>query len=265
VTSETARAIASFVIPPLTAVILLYQVLANLQIGFMRSETLIVMGVAVIAAVAAGALAAVGPQWVRIAIFALTTVLLLDMAVHLPDVFGGLHPEYRALRARDATRVADIHRLQAALEAYQRNVGPLPQPSTYGEAIGPSSFWRNYWDLSTHDGDGDGRYFLDFLTESGVVPSVPVDPVNETPDSDDPRSGFQYVYFVAPAAYVYEGGICQAAGGRSIYMLAVTRLESETGRPPKRFSGSGCECLWRDRPNYFQHFFDYVRCGTLTP
>jgi hypothetical protein len=92
VTSRRARAIASFLVPSLTVAILLYQVLANLQIGFTRSETLVVIGLLLGVAVAAGVVAALAAGWVRIAIFALSTLLLLDVALQLPEVFGRLHP-----------------------------------------------------------------------------------------------------------------------------------------------------------------------------
>jgi hypothetical protein len=265
VTPQTTRAIASLLIPPLAAAVLLYQVLANLQVGVTRAETLVVIGVVMGVAAAAGTLAAFAGGWTRIAIFALSALLLLDVALQLPELFGRLHPERRAVRARNAQRIADIERLQAALERYARNVGPLPSPLQYGEGIGPPAYWREWWDLSTHDGNGNGIYFLDFLVEGGVVPSVPVDPLNETSIADDPRAGFQYVYFVAPADYDYQGGVCRAAEGQSVYLLAATRLEPDAGTTSRRFSGAECDCLWRDSPNFFRDVFDYVLCGTFDP
>jgi hypothetical protein len=48
-------------------------------------------------------------------------------------------------------------------------------------------------------------------------------------------------------------------------MLGITDLRSEVTRPPANIKGSGCECLWRDQPNFFQSQFDYVLCGTFRP
>jgi hypothetical protein len=50
-----------------------------------------------------------------------------------------------------------------------------------------------------------------------------------------------------------------------MYMLAVTDLETEPSRPSRRFSGSGCSCLWQRRPGFFEQHFDYLLCGTVPP
>jgi hypothetical protein len=94
--------------------------------------------------------------------------------------------------------------------------------------------------------------------------SVPVDPENLPAGDGTPTGGRQYVYFFVPAGYVYEGGVCPA-GRQAVYMLAITDLETEPGRPPVRFDGSGCPCLWRDEPGFFDDRFDYVLCGAFDP
>ncbi|HEX2123871.1 MAG TPA: hypothetical protein VHL59_19760 [Thermoanaerobaculia bacterium] len=160
--------------------------------------------------------------------------------------------------------MADLLRIRSALQTYLRTEGPLPMPAEYGEGEASKSpgFWQNWWDVSGVDGDGDGKPFLDFLADSGVMPSVPVDPENRAAADGGPLGGRQYVYFVVPPDYDYAGGSC-LAGRRWVYMLGITDLRSEVARPPKNIRGSGCDCLWRDQPNLFQDQFDYVVCGTF--
>src|SRR5215203_3506021 len=170
--------VASFLVPLLTAVVLLYQVLASLQVAVLHSATLLVIGVTLAAAVLAGLLAAIGPAVVRVAVLALCTLLFLDVTFHLSAAFEHLRPDARRRLARDNQRVADIHQIKAALDEYVKRIGPLPAPADYGEAAGPAEFWKDWWDVSSRDGDGDGVPFLDFLVEDGILPAVPVDPLN---------------------------------------------------------------------------------------
>ncbi|HEV3486621.1 MAG TPA: hypothetical protein VG106_14515, partial [Vicinamibacterales bacterium] len=133
------------------------------------------------------------------------------------------------------------------------------------EKSASAGFWQGYWDVSGEDGDGDGKPFLDFLVDSGTMTSVPVDPENERAADGDPRGGRQYVYYVVPPEHDFAGGSCGAAKKEWVYLLGITDLRSEAARPPKNIAGSGCECLWRNAPNYFQKHFDYVVCGTFRP
>ncbi|HEX2120108.1 MAG TPA: hypothetical protein VHL59_00565, partial [Thermoanaerobaculia bacterium] len=225
--------------------------------------TLTIIGITLAIAVAAGVLAALGPSIARVAVLSACTLLFLDMTFHLSGVFQRLPPASRRRVTRDERRVADIHRIKAALEQYVAQVGPLPTAEEYGEATGPAGFWTNWWDFSSHDGDGDRAPFLDFLIEADILSTVPLDPMNTPSRTADVGGGKEYVYFVVPAGYDYAGGTCDARPNRWHYMLAITDLEEETSRPPKRVRGSGCDCLWRDRPNLFQQYFDYVVCGSF--
>ncbi len=165
---------------------------------------------------------------------------------------------------QDQRRVADLLAIQKGLQQYLEKVGPLPAPGDYGEAESSSAgFWNHYWDMSAGDGDGDGKPFLDFLVDSGVMPAVPVDPENDGAKDGDPRSGRQYVYFVASPDESYGGGTCGRSDRKWVYLLGITDLRTEVTRPPANLKGSGCDCLWRDQPNFFQHHFDYVVCGTF--
>jgi hypothetical protein len=255
--------LAAFLVPVLATVALLYQVLADLQVALTHDATLLVTGIVLAGAVVAGALAALGPPVVRVAVLAVTFVAFLDVTIRLSGVFERLTPGIRVFVARDEQRIAHLHQIQAALERYASQVGPLPTPIEYGEATGIQDYWLNWWDASAHDGDGDAHPFLDFLVDDGILAAVPVDPVNERARDADARGGKQYVYFVVPAGYDYAGGVCAEQKNRWMYMLAITDLEYEKDRPPSRFGGSGCECLWRDQPNFFQHQFDYVLCGSF--
>jgi hypothetical protein len=168
-------------------------------------------------------------------------------------------------KAQDERRIADLRNIEKAFKTYLQKVGPLPEPRRYGESEHSTSsgFWKGYWDVSGEDGDLDGKPFLDFLVESGTMPSVPVDPTNERDAAGDPRGGKQYVYLLLSPDEKYQGGTCGSDKKEWTYLLGITDLQSEVSRPPRNLSGSGCECLWRGQPNYFQQHFDYVTCGTF--
>jgi hypothetical protein len=253
--------LAAFLVPPLTALIFLYQVFSDLQIAVTHDATLRVIGLTLGVAVAGGVLAAVGPSLVRVGVLTACAILFLDLTVHLSGVFDRLTPRNRVIVARDEQRIADLHRIKIALDAHIAQYGSLPTPNDYGEATGASGFWQNYWDVSSTDGDADGRPFLDFLVDGNILSTVPVDPVNVHGANADVRDGQQYVFFLVPPDHLYEGGACDGRPDRWVYMVGVTDLEYEPFRPPARFTGSGCTCLWRDRPNYFQQYFDYILCG----
>jgi hypothetical protein len=252
--------VASFVVPPLTAVALLYAVLAELQITVLRPETLLLVAVWLGGGVALGLVASFGRKSVRLVVLSLMVVLWADVTFSLSTVFDLLGPEARAVGARDRRRVADLTAIRTALERHIAEIGPLPRPRDYGEGIGPADFWEGWWDVSSQDGNGDGRPFLEFLVDRGLMTAVPVDPVNRSAADGHPSRGEQYVYFVAPPHYDYQGGQCGAPGS-STWMLAITDLERESRRPPTGVEGSGCECLWRDKPDFFQDYFDYITCG----
>lgn len=244
---------------------LLYRALADLQIALTHPAMLIVAAVCLALAVSAGAAAAAGGAVVRTLVLSATTVLLLDVTFRGPLYFEALEPEVRRLRARDGRRVDDIARIQAALERYIAEAGRPAEPAAYGEGTGPASFWEDWWDLSAVDQDGDGRPFMSFLVDDGILPDVPVDPINETDDQADPRRGHQYIYYVTPPGYDYAGGSCPAAEGRGTYMLAITALETPAASRSWALRSPGCACLWKDSPNFFAAHFDYVVCGTFPP
>lgn len=165
-------------------------------------------------------------------------------------------------RARDMRRIVELKQIQKALEVYISQYGTLPVPTGYGERNYSPGWWDGWWDLSSYDEDGDGVYFLDFLIDAGITNIVPVDPIN-TPDHNGypPSPGYRYIYFVAPKGYVYQGGSCVVSTG-GVYFLAISELESESSRPPTKFEGSGCQCLWQNMPDFFKGYFDYTLCGT---
>ena len=256
----TGRAFASFLIPMLAAVALLYQGLAVVDISVGEGATLLIITGALAIAAVLGSVAALGGDRTRAIVFALTTVLLLDMTVHPSRLFDAVYPAHRLAARRDERRVADLHRIKNALDTYIRETGQLPEPALYGEGTGPQTFWAGMWDLSAADKNGDGHPFLDFLEARGV--GVPLDPVNTAPDHSDPRSGSQYVYFVVPPEYQYQGGACEAWAGQSVYLLGITRFEARPARQPDATASPDCRCLWRDAPDFFRQYFAYLLCGT---
>lgn len=262
--SRGAR-LAAFLAPPITGLALLYHALSHLQITVLRSDTLLVISGTLGAGLVAGLVAALGRDWMRVVILSATAVLWMDMALPLRNVLDPLEPASRAMRNRDRKRVADIHTIQEALETYITKYGPLPRPRDYGEGMGPVDFWQGWWDVSSEDQNGDGRPFLDFLVTKGILADVPLDPENRASPDGDPTRGRQYAYFVSPFDYTYEGGTCEANAGYSTYLLGVTDLEGQDDRPPTGVPGSGCECLWRNKPRFFEQYFDYVVCGRFKP
>lgn len=257
--------LAAFFVPPALALALLYHPLASLQIAVRQPESLWIIAATLGVGLLLGVVAAFGGAVLRTLVLAAAAVTWIDMALPLPSLFEPITPEARTVRIRDEKRIDDVQAMQRAIEAYIAAYGRLPRPGDYGEQMGPVDFWQGWWDVSGLDGDADGVPFLDFLVESGIVLSVPVDPLNRPADDGRPTGGSQYAYYVVPAGTSYEGGQCQDHQGYSTYLLGVTDLELETKRPPERAAGSGCECLWRDKPNFFQQHFDYVVCGRFRP
>ncbi len=255
--------LASFLVPPLTVLALIYHVLASLQITVSRGETILVVAVALGMACVLGLAAAFGGSWVRTTVLSVVAVCWLDMALPLPTYFDPLAPATDAAAARDARRIADIETIRLALETHITEYGALPRPQAYGEGVGPVDFWERWWDLSADDENDDGRPFLEFLVDRGLLLSVPVDPENIPSTDGHPGGGRQYIYFVTPADYVYEGGSCEANAGYSTYMLAVTEFETDEARSDS--PGTGCECLWRDKPDFFRQHFDFRVCGRFQP
>lgn len=253
------RGLAAFLVPVLAMTALLYQGLASVDVSAGETATVLVIAAGLTLAAIFGVVAALGDDRVRVLVFSLTTVLLLDLTVHPTRLLDALG--HRLAARRDARRVGDLHRIKEALETYIKAVGPLPEPVRYGEGAGPDTFWPGWWDLSSADGDRDGHPFLDFLEERGI--RVPLDPLNRSPSSVDPRLGSQYVYLLIPAGYGYEGGTCDAWSKSWVYVLAITDLETESVKPPQQAKGSGCSCLWRTAPDFFQQHFDYVLCDSF--
>lgn len=170
-------------------------------------------------------------------------------------IFGNINAARE--NARDAKRISDIRNIQTALEYYIHIHGELPMPASYGEGSDSPHWWDTWWDVSGYDGDGDGNQFLDFLVDEGIFTEVPVDPIN-TPATNHPNEGYQYIYFIAPQGYPYEGGSCVADTGGA-YMLAIRDLETKgLGEV-----GESCDCIWKNSPNFFAGAFDYLVCGTF--
>src|SRR5688500_17189382 len=82
--------VASFLVPLLIAVVLLYQVLASLRIAVTHGATLMLIGITLAIAGVAGLLAAFGPPLVRVVVLAVSTLVFLDVTFHLSAVFDHL-------------------------------------------------------------------------------------------------------------------------------------------------------------------------------
>jgi type II secretion system protein G len=113
-------------------------------------------------------------------------------------------------RARDTRRVSDMNTIVKALEMYKIQTGSYPVASGTNTIVG--------WEVSSKNPD----QFLSALKTSGLITSVPVDPVNDNTTS---ISGFLYRY------YRYNAGAngCDASRG-AYYVLVVGDAESTSGQ-----------------------------------
>ena len=81
------ESIAALLVPALTTALLLYKVLAHLQIALLSGATLLIAGSALVLSLGVGVLAATGPSVIRVGILAACVVLLLDTALPLRFLF----------------------------------------------------------------------------------------------------------------------------------------------------------------------------------
>ena len=140
--------------------------------------------------------------------------------------------------ARDARRLSDMNQIQTALELYYNNNNAYPGPvSSWGEG-------GCIWDSSGRDTDGDGKYWIEPLSDQGFISTVPLDPLN-TGVCGSPS----YAYFR------YNAGRygCDSSEG-AYFVLGVRDMES-SGRPHS--SSPGWSCPSRD----WQNEFDWVIGG----
>jgi len=160
-------------------------------------------------------------------------------------------------KARDSKRISEIKQIQLGLELYINTHGTLPVPYDYGRGSSAPGFWDQWWDLSTNTA---GAGFMNFLVTDGIFSKVPVDPQNTPAGHNDYPNvpGARYFYFYVQPGYGYQGGSCNL--NQATYMIGITDLETIPPGPPYA-KGSGCSCLWKDLPNFFQSYFDYIICG----
>jgi hypothetical protein len=81
------ESIAALLVPVLTTALLLYQVLAHLQIALLNRATLLIAGPALLLSLGLGVLAATGPWLIRVGVLAACILLLLDTALPLRTLF----------------------------------------------------------------------------------------------------------------------------------------------------------------------------------
>jgi prepilin-type N-terminal cleavage/methylation domain-containing protein len=100
------------------------------------------------------------------------------------------------VKARDAKRASEMEEIFKALYLFYDKYGCLPV--TYGSSCPGAGGYLEVnsggWDYSSQ---GE---FLTFLHTSGIMPNVPVDPVNNMTGDGSPAGTFAYRY------YCYSGG-----------------------------------------------------------
>lgn len=126
--------------------------------------------------------------------------------------------------ARDKRRKADIEQIAGLVQirAAQIKLSNSSQwsPVSYGEQ-NISDLGVN-WDASHIDGDGDGRFFVDFLVEEGYTTQVPLDPLH-------PSAANFYQYRIYPTQAV---GTCQPP-----FYVIIARLEGPGNAASTCFAG----------------------------
>lgn len=81
------ESVAALAIPVLTTAILLYRVVALLQVALLNRATLWIAGPALLGSLCVGVVAAFGPRLLRVAIIAGCVLVLFDTSFSLVDLF----------------------------------------------------------------------------------------------------------------------------------------------------------------------------------
>lgn len=128
-------------------------------------------------------------------------------------------------RARDAQRLADITSIAKALEVYKAQYGRYPDP--VGNSTGG-------WEVSSNP---NGNHpFLQQLVTAGVIPKVPVDPINT---GDMTITGAKIYYY-----YRYSAG--SSGCPTAFYVLGVRtgEVNSSSGSSPGGTCGTYTAGSW---------------------
>ena len=94
-------------------------------------------------------------------------------------------------RARDAKRALEMQTIFNAINLFYDQYDCLPKTSgtTCAGAAGYSEANAGGWDYSSQGG------FLTFLRTSGVIPNVPIDPLNNMTGDATPVGTYSYRYY----------------------------------------------------------------------
>jgi prepilin-type N-terminal cleavage/methylation domain-containing protein len=105
------------------------------------------------------------------------------------------------VKARDATRAADMRTIYTMLTQYNIQYGGIPVTNDTSKN---AQSWADSncggWDYSSQTGGSGcsstlGEDFLRFLVISGIASKVPVDPINNMPDDRGTLKKYAYWYF----------------------------------------------------------------------
>jgi prepilin-type N-terminal cleavage/methylation domain-containing protein len=96
-------------------------------------------------------------------------------------------------KARDAKRDSDIDWIFKGLDLFYDAYGCLPTTSGSACIGGYSEANTGGWDYSSQGG------FLTFLQTSGIMPRVPVDPLNNMTGDSAPSGTYAYRYYCYPS------------------------------------------------------------------
>lgn len=120
--------------------------------------------------------------------FTLVELLVVIAIIGLLSAMSIVSLRNSALKGRDMKRVADLRQMALALEMYYQQNSFYPSTSSYGESDVVACHGGG-WDCSNLDNDSDGVPFMTFLKTSGLMGTIPKDPVN------DANHHFVYYYY----------------------------------------------------------------------
>lgn len=204
--------------------------------------------------------------------FTLIELLVVIVIIGILTSIGVSTFESYKSKARDAQRIRDLNDMKRSLDLYVIDKGSLPRPTEYGEATSSPGMWDNWWDSSAEDLDGDGLFFLDFLSDNDL--KAVVDPINSAATSGSDvnnfsTEGYRYLYFHKVAGYVCTGGCGMADNATpecrdNAYYMLMARLEgTQNGSDLDNNSilndEYGCECLIEANTNVNDQL--YRICG----
>ncbi len=174
--------------------------------------------------------------------FTLIELIVVISIIALLSVIGVTSYQRVQRNARDARRIGDMQELKKALMVYKSIHGSFPTDFD-SDCQG--------WDAASANSDGDGHFFIDGLAKTGIMETIPRDPlIDQTTDPCEGHNGegrdyYYHRYTAATAAGSNNG--CEPR----VFIIIATDMESSDGRHPESPGWDECTRDWHTN-------FDYV-------